>query len=71
MDEVQTSDVSAAAAKIKEGAAELHSAVMDHGQEKFERLCKAADETVRENPYGTLAVASGLGALIGVLLARR
>ncbi len=29
-----------------------------------------ADETIRENPYQSIAVAAGVGVLVGVLLAR-
>ena len=32
---------------------------------------KAADELVRDNPYQTLAIAFGVGAVIGLLLGRR
>jgi ElaB/YqjD/DUF883 family membrane-anchored ribosome-binding protein len=32
---------------------------------------KAADELVRDNPYQTLAIAFGVGAVIGFLLGRR
>jgi len=32
---------------------------------------KYADETIRENPYQSIAVAAGVGLLIGVLLGRR
>jgi ElaB/YqjD/DUF883 family membrane-anchored ribosome-binding protein len=32
---------------------------------------KAADKTVRENPYQAIAIAVGVGALIGYLAARR
>ena len=71
MDEADTNDVGAAANKIKEGAAELHSAVMDQGQEKFETLCKTADETIRANPYRSVAMAFGVGALVGIFLFKR
>lgn len=32
---------------------------------------KYTDETIRENPYQSMAVAAGLGLLVGVLLGRR
>jgi ElaB/YqjD/DUF883 family membrane-anchored ribosome-binding protein len=32
---------------------------------------KAADETIRENPYQSIAVAHGIGVLLGVLVGRR
>jgi ElaB/YqjD/DUF883 family membrane-anchored ribosome-binding protein len=30
-----------------------------------------ADQTVRENPYQSIAIGVGVGALVGYLLARR
>jgi ElaB/YqjD/DUF883 family membrane-anchored ribosome-binding protein len=32
---------------------------------------KATDQAIRENPYQSLAVAAGVGLLIGVLIGRR
>jgi ElaB/YqjD/DUF883 family membrane-anchored ribosome-binding protein len=32
---------------------------------------KYTDETIRENPYQSLAIAAGVGLLVGVLLGRR
>ena len=32
---------------------------------------KYADEAIRENPYQSIAIAAGIGLLIGVLVARR
>ena len=32
---------------------------------------KYTDETIRENPYQSIAVAAGVGLLVGVLLGRR
>ena len=32
---------------------------------------KYTDETIRENPYQSMAVAAGLGLLVGVLIGRR
>ncbi len=32
---------------------------------------KAADQTIRENPYQAIAVGIGVGAVLGFLLARR
>ncbi|HXQ82175.1 MAG TPA: hypothetical protein VN775_12725 [Opitutaceae bacterium] len=32
---------------------------------------KYADETIRENPYQSIAVAAGVGLLIGILVGRR
>jgi len=54
------------------------SAAVDNGREVLGRVreravegAKAADQVVRENPYQTVAVAFGVGAVIGFLLARR
>ena len=32
---------------------------------------KCTDEAIRENPYQSLAIAGGVGLLVGLLLARR
>jgi len=40
-------------------------------REKAVERTKAADQVVREKPYQTIAVAFGVGAVIGLLLARR
>jgi ElaB/YqjD/DUF883 family membrane-anchored ribosome-binding protein len=32
---------------------------------------KAADQTIRENPYQAIAIGVGVGAVLGFLLARR
>jgi ElaB/YqjD/DUF883 family membrane-anchored ribosome-binding protein len=40
-------------------------------QEKAVAGAKATDQVIRENPYKSLAVALGVGALIGYLLRRR
>jgi ElaB/YqjD/DUF883 family membrane-anchored ribosome-binding protein len=40
-------------------------------REKAAESAKAADQVVRENPYQTVVIACGVGAVIGFLLARR
>jgi ElaB/YqjD/DUF883 family membrane-anchored ribosome-binding protein len=40
-------------------------------QEKAVAGAKATDQVIRENPYKSLAVALGVGVLIGYLLRRR
>lgn len=40
-------------------------------REKAAESARAVDQTVRENPYRTLAIAFGAGALFGYLAARR
>ncbi len=40
-------------------------------QERVSESAKAADQTIRSNPYQSLAVAFGIGALLGYLVSRR
>jgi ElaB/YqjD/DUF883 family membrane-anchored ribosome-binding protein len=40
-------------------------------REKAVERAKAADQVVRDNPYQTVAIAFGVGALIGYLASRR
>ena len=50
-----------------EGGKEIYSRVRDKAVEG----AKAADQTVRENPYQAIGIALGVGAVIGFLVARR
>jgi ElaB/YqjD/DUF883 family membrane-anchored ribosome-binding protein len=54
-------------------AAALESGKQIYGRvrEKAVEGAKAADQTVRENPYQAIAIALGVGALIGFVVARR
>jgi ElaB/YqjD/DUF883 family membrane-anchored ribosome-binding protein len=70
-----TADV--AGEKVGEARKRL-AAALESGQEIYGRVrdqaaerVKAADATVREHPYEALAIAFGVGALIGYLAARR
>jgi ElaB/YqjD/DUF883 family membrane-anchored ribosome-binding protein len=54
------------------------AAALDSGKELYGRArekavegAQAADRAVRENPYKTMGIAFGVGALIGFLFARR
>ncbi|HEY3854022.1 MAG TPA: DUF883 domain-containing protein [Verrucomicrobiae bacterium] len=40
-------------------------------QERAVYAAKATDKTIRENPYQSMGIAFGVGALIGFLLARK
>ena len=69
---------------VKEHSAEAIDALRERFDAAQERLAEAyagarrkvaagarfADETVRENPYQSIAIAAGLGVLVGVLLGR-
>lgn len=64
-------------AKITEARQRLAEA-LDNGKQTYVRLkdkanekVQAADQVIRSNPYQTLAVAFGVGALIGYLMSRR
>jgi ElaB/YqjD/DUF883 family membrane-anchored ribosome-binding protein len=70
-----TADV--AGDKVTEARRRL-AAALDSGKQAFGRVrekavegAKAADQLVRENPYQTLVIAFGVGAVIGYLLGRR
>ena len=70
-----TADV--AGEKVAEARRRLATA-LDSGKQVFGRVrekavesAKAADQVVRENPYQTMIIAFGVGAVIGFLLARR
>jgi ElaB/YqjD/DUF883 family membrane-anchored ribosome-binding protein len=54
------------------GAAQERFADLYHGAKtKVVAGAKYTDTTIRENPYQSLAVALGVGVLVGVLIGRR
>jgi ElaB/YqjD/DUF883 family membrane-anchored ribosome-binding protein len=70
-----TADV--AGEKVGEARKRL-AAALESGKEIYGRVrekavegVKAADQTVRENPYQAIAIALGVGAVIGFVVARR
>ena len=70
-----TADV--AGDKVVEARKRL-AAALESGKEMYGRVrdravegAKVADQTVRENPYQSIAIGFGVGALVGYLLARR
>jgi len=70
-----TADV--AGEKVEEARKRL-SAALENGREIYGRVrakavegAKVADQTVRENPYQSMGIAFGVGALIGYLVSRR
>src|SRR5438132_10358210 len=70
-----TADV--AGEKVSEARKRLAEA-LENGKEIYGRVrdramdgVKAADQTVRENPYQAIGIAIGVGALIGDLISRR
>jgi ElaB/YqjD/DUF883 family membrane-anchored ribosome-binding protein len=70
-----TTDV--AGEKVGEARKRL-TAALDRGKEIYGRVrekavegAKAADEAVHEHPYQAIAIALGVGAILGYLVARR
>jgi ElaB/YqjD/DUF883 family membrane-anchored ribosome-binding protein len=65
-------DEKVAAARKRLGEAlEASRATYHRLQEKVARGAQMADQTVRTHPYESIALAFGLGALIGFLASRR
>src|SRR5258708_16325152 len=50
---------------------ERFSDIYEGTKKKVVEGAKYTDETIRESPYQSLAVAAGIGLLVGVLLGRR
>jgi ElaB/YqjD/DUF883 family membrane-anchored ribosome-binding protein len=71
VEQVSNPAMSSAAEKMKEGAVEFKEAFADTASETWQQYCQQTENMIRENPYRSLAVAFGLGALLGVLLFRR
>jgi ElaB/YqjD/DUF883 family membrane-anchored ribosome-binding protein len=63
--------------KVAEARQRLTEALADGKQtiarlrEKAGQGIQAADQTIRSNPYQSIAIAFGVGALVGFLLRRR
>jgi ElaB/YqjD/DUF883 family membrane-anchored ribosome-binding protein len=53
-----------------ESAVDKAKALCERLQEQTSAAAKAADRTVRENPYQAVGIAFGVGLLIGVLVSR-
>jgi ElaB/YqjD/DUF883 family membrane-anchored ribosome-binding protein len=64
-------DKVAEARKRLAAALESGKELVGRVREKAVERAKAADQVVRENPYQTIAIAFGVGAVVGFLLARR
>jgi ElaB/YqjD/DUF883 family membrane-anchored ribosome-binding protein len=54
-----------------ETAQERLSELYDGARTKVAAGAKYTDETIRANPYQSIAIAAGVGLLVGVLLGRR
>jgi ElaB/YqjD/DUF883 family membrane-anchored ribosome-binding protein len=75
--ELITATANATDEKVTEARKRLESALatgkqfLSQVQSKAVAGAKAADECIREHPYQSLAVAFGVGAIVGFLLTRR
>lgn len=54
-----------------EAAQERMGELYTSARKKVVAGAKCTDETIRENPYQSIAIAAGVGLLVGVLLGRR
>ena len=63
--------ISNATQKIREGAGELKTAVVEQSSEAFQKACEQTEATIKEYPYRSMLVAFGAGAILGALLFRR
>ena len=73
---LMTATADVAGEKVGEARKRL-AAALENGKEIYGRVrdkaldgAKAADQTVRENPYQAIGIALGVGALIGYLISR-
>ena len=67
-----------AARKVREGAMEFSSAAVEQAkcaaeaaQEKLKDVHAQGTEVIKSNPYTSVLVAFGVGAVLGVLLTRQ
>jgi|SRR5438445_2837156 len=68
----EIADEKVAAARQRLGEAlDAGMETYEHLQERVVKGAKIADKTVRDHPYESMAVAFGVGALIGFLVSRR
>lgn len=68
----EIADEKVSAARKRLGAAlEAGRETYENLQERVVKGAKMADKTVRTHPYESMAIAFGVGALIGYLMSRR
>jgi ElaB/YqjD/DUF883 family membrane-anchored ribosome-binding protein len=71
MVEMREHTVSGATEKMKEGAKEFKEAVTTEARGKFDEYKDEAKTMIQENPYRSVLIAFGVGALIGMMMIRR
>ena len=68
----ETTDEAVGALRTRyEAMQERMSELYDGAKKKVVAGARYTDETIRENPYQSIAIAAGGGLLVGVLLGRR
>jgi ElaB/YqjD/DUF883 family membrane-anchored ribosome-binding protein len=68
--EIADEKIAAARKRLAE-ALESGKETYENLQEKVVKGAKIADQTVRDHPYESIAIAFGVGAVIGFLVSRR
>lgn len=68
--EIADEKIAAARKRLAE-ALETGKETYENLQERVVKGAKIADQTVRDHPYESIAIAFGVGALIGFLVSRR
>jgi ElaB/YqjD/DUF883 family membrane-anchored ribosome-binding protein len=74
MSESQSGNVDEAVGGIRarfEAAQERFSELYDGARRKVTDGARYTDEVIRDNPYQALAIAAGIGLVVGVLVSRR
>jgi ElaB/YqjD/DUF883 family membrane-anchored ribosome-binding protein len=68
---MQKPAIANATQKLREGASELKSAVVEQGSEAFQKCYDTTEASIKEYPYRSVLIAFGVGAILGALLFRR
>ena len=78
MDSVNNATMSNAARKVRDGAVEFSGAAVDSAKSvadaahaKLKDCHAQGTEVIKANPYTSVLVAFGVGAVLGVMLSRR
>ncbi|MDB6113906.1 MAG: hypothetical protein JWQ83_896 [Lacunisphaera sp.] len=66
-----TADAVGALRNRFEAAQEKFSDIYDGARQKVVAGAKYTDATIRENPYQSIAIAAGVGLVVGLLIGRR
>jgi ElaB/YqjD/DUF883 family membrane-anchored ribosome-binding protein len=66
-----TADAVGALRSRYDAASERMGEMYEGARKRVVAGAKCTDEAIRENPYQSMAIAAGVGVLVGVLLGRR